>query len=98
MRAGVNAISCDGAATIRKSEFSHSNVLARGPLIVDQSSFSDSSISISTVGVAFEICNSLFVAGPNGPGIFIDVTGADNRNGALILNNTIIITPNIDVG
>jgi hypothetical protein len=88
--AGVNAMDSDGSVIIRESSFSHGNIFADGPLLVDRSNFMDASIFIVATGTPFEISNSLFIASHDGFGIFISSTGADNQNGALILNNTII--------
>jgi hypothetical protein len=88
--AGVNAMDSDCPAIIRESSFSHGNTLANGPLLVDRSKFVDASIFIVASGTPFEINNSLFIASLDGFGIFISSSGADNQNGALILNNTII--------
>jgi hypothetical protein len=88
--AGVNAMRSFGPVIIRNSSFSHGNLFANGPFLADQSSFLNTSISIDANGTAFEISNSLFIAGPDGHVIVVTSNGASNQNGALILNNTII--------
>jgi hypothetical protein len=88
--AGITAIGSQGTVTIRNSTISHGNVSVSGELLIDRSTFLDASLLISSSGTPIEISNSIFVAGPNGLGIFITQNAADNLNGGLILNNTII--------
>ncbi|MGH9885127.1 MAG: choice-of-anchor Q domain-containing protein, partial [bacterium] len=87
---GVNALNSDGAVTMRQTSITDGAIFTTGPLTVDQSTFTNSRVTITSSGAPFEIANSLFIAGPSGTRLSISQNGGSNSNGALVLNNTFI--------